>query len=120
VTAIPFGINTPTIFAYIILIMVPVYERTRDANLAWHIGIFASLVSGAVQTASAFLRRLAAAPRTPLAALLSPLAGLAMGVPVSGLYFGIFQIPEVALLPALILLTTYASRMRLPLHIPSG
>jgi AGZA family xanthine/uracil permease-like MFS transporter len=119
VTAIPFGVNTPTIFAYILLIMVPVYERTHDANLAWHIGIFASLVSGAVQTASAFcidwLRR-----TTPLAALLCPLAGLAMAFLCLGFIFGIFQIPAVALLPAVILLATYASRMRLPWRIPSG
>ena len=119
VTAIPFGINTPTIFAYIFLIMLPVYERTHDATLAWHMGIFASLVSGAVQAASAFctdwLRR-----TTPLAALLSPLAGLAMAFLCLGFIFGIFQIPQVALLPAVILLGVYTSRMRLPLRIPAG
>jgi AGZA family xanthine/uracil permease-like MFS transporter len=119
VTAIPFGVNTPTIFAYILLIMLPVYERTHDANLAWHMGIFASLVSGVVQSASAFcidwLRR-----ATPLAALLSPLAGLALAFLCLGFIFGIFQIPAVALLPAVILLTLYASRVRLPWRIPSG
>ena len=119
VTAIPFGINTPTIFAYISLIMLPVYERTHDANLAWQMGIFASLVSGIVQSVSAFcidwLRR-----TTPLAALLCPLAGLAMAFLCLGFIFGIFQIPAVALLPAVILLATYASRMRLPWRIPSG
>jgi adenine/guanine/hypoxanthine permease len=119
VTAIPFGVNTPTIFAYILLIMLPVYERTHDANLAWHMGIFASLVSGVVQSASAFcidwLRR-----ATPLAALLSPLAGLALAFLCLGFIFGIFQIPAVALLPAVILLTMYASRVRLPWRIPSG
>jgi adenine/guanine/hypoxanthine permease len=119
VTAIPFGINTPTIFAYISLIMLPVYERTHDANLAWHMGIFASLVSGVVQSVSAFcidwLRR-----TTPLAALLCPLAGLAMAFLCLGFIFGIFQIPAVALLPAVILLAMYASRMRLPWRIPSG
>lgn len=118
-TAIPFGINTPTIFAYISLIMLPVYERTHDANLAWQMGIFASLVSGIVQSISAFcidwLRR-----TTPLAALLCPLAGLAMAFLCLGFIFGIFEIPAVALLPAVILLATYASRMRLPWRIPSG
>jgi adenine/guanine/hypoxanthine permease len=118
VTAIPFGINTPTIFAYISLIMVPVYLRTHDATLAWHMGIFASLLSGVVQTVSAFcidwLRR-----STPLAALLSPLAGLAMAFLCLGFVFGIFENPAVALLPAVIILATYASRMRLPLRIPS-
>ncbi|HWF12767.1 MAG TPA: hypothetical protein VG272_03455 [Candidatus Acidoferrales bacterium] len=119
VTAIPFGINTPTIFAYISLIMLPVYERTHDANLAWQMGIFASLVSGIVQSVSAFcidwMRR-----TTPLAALLCPLAGLAMAFLCLGFIFGIFEIPAVALLPAVILLATYASKMKLPWRIPSG
>jgi adenine/guanine/hypoxanthine permease len=119
VTAIPFGVNTPTIFAYISLIMVPVYDRTHDPTLAWHMGIFASLVSGVVQTVSSFcinwLRR-----TTPLAALLCPLAGLAMAFLCLGFVFGIFQVPAVALLPAIILLATYASRIRLPLRIPAG
>jgi AGZA family xanthine/uracil permease-like MFS transporter len=119
VTAIPFGINTPTVFAYISLIMLPVYQQTHDANLAWHMGIFATLVSGIVQSASAFcidwLRR-----TTPLAALLSPLAGLALAFLCLGFVFGIFQIPAVALVPAVILLAMYASRVRLPWRIPSG
>jgi len=119
VTAIPFGVNTPTIFAYIALIMVPVYNRTHDATLAWHMGIFASLVSGVVQSVSSlcinWLRR-----TTPLAALLSPLAGLSMAFLCLGFVFGIFQVPAVALLPAIILLATYASRIRLPLRIPAG
>ena len=119
VTAIPFGVNTPTIFAYISLIMVPVYNRTHDATLAWHMGIFASLVSGVVQSVSSFcvnwLRR-----TTPLAALLCPLAGLAMAFLCLGFVFGIFQAPAVALLPAIILLVGYASRIRLPLRIPAG
>jgi len=119
VTAIPFGVNTPTIFAYISLIMVPVYNRTHDATLAWHMGIFASLVSGVVQSISSFcvnwLRR-----TTPLAALLCPLAGLAMAFLCLGFVFGIFQAPAVALLPAIILLAAYASRIRLPLRIPAG
>jgi adenine/guanine/hypoxanthine permease len=119
VTAIPFGINTPTIFAYVSLIMLPIYERTHDSALAWRMGVLASLLSGAIQTASAFcinwLRR-----TTPLAALLSPLAGLALAFLCLGFVFGIFQSPQVALLPAVILLTIYASRLRLPWRIPAG
>src|SRR5262245_51459560 len=30
VTALPFGINTPSLFAYIFLIMGPIYQETRD------------------------------------------------------------------------------------------
>jgi len=113
VTAIPFGVNTPTIFAYVFLIMGPVYARTHDATLAWHAGIFASLISGVVQTAGAFgtdwLRR-----HTPRAALLCPLAGLALAYLCLGFIFGVFQHPAVALLPMIVLFTLYGSRLRLP------
>jgi AGZA family xanthine/uracil permease-like MFS transporter len=117
VTAIPFGVNTPTIFAYVFLIMGPVYARTHDATLAWHAGIFASLLSGVIQTAGAFgtdwLRR-----HTPRAALLCPLAGLALAYLCLGFVFGVFQQPAVALLPMMVLFTLYASRLKLPGRIP--
>ncbi len=119
VTAIPFGVNTPTIFAYVFLIMGPIYVRTHDANLAWRAGIFASLFSGIVQTAGAFctdwLRR-----NTPRAALLSPLAGLALAYLCLGFVFGVFQQAAIGLLPMLILFTLYGSHLRLPYRVPPG
>ncbi len=119
VTAIPFGINTPTIFAYVFLIMGPIYARTHDAVFAWHAGLFASLVSGMVQTAGAWctdwLRR-----NTPRAALLAPLAGLALAYLCLGFIFGIFQQPAIALFPLLLLLTLYGSHLRLPFRLPAG
>jgi adenine/guanine/hypoxanthine permease len=119
VTAIPFGINTPTIFAYVFLIMGPIYTRTHDATLAWHAGLFASLTSGIVQTAGSFccdwLRR-----NTPRAALLSPLAGLALAYLCLGFVFGIFQQPAIALLPMLVLFTLYGSHLKLPFRLPPG
>jgi AGZA family xanthine/uracil permease-like MFS transporter len=119
VTAIPFGVNTPTIFAYVFLIMGPIYTRTHDANLAWHAGIFASMMSGLVQTAGAFctdwLRR-----NTPRAALLAPLAGLALAYLCLGFIFGVFAQPAIALLPMLVLLTLYGSHLKLPFRLPPG
>ena len=119
VTAIPFGVNTPTIFAYISLIMLPVYQRTHDPWLTWQVGIFASFVSGLLQTAGAFctdwMRRY-----VPRAALLCPLAGIAMAFLCLGFIFGVFQTPEVALLPAVMIMTVYASRLRLPWRLPVG
>jgi adenine/guanine/hypoxanthine permease len=119
VTAIPFGVNTPTVFAYIFLIMLPVYQRTHDAHLAWQAGVFASFASGVVQTLGAFcthwLRE-----HTPRAALLCPLAGIALAYLCLGFIFGVFDKPAVALFPAIVLLVVYASRMRLPWRIPGG
>jgi len=117
VTAIPFGINTPTIFAYVFLVMGPVYLRTHDANLAWHAGIFASLISGVIQTAGAYctdwLRR-----NTPRAALLSPLAGLALAFLCLGFIFGVFQQAAIALLPMVVLFALYGSHLKLPYRLP--
>ena len=118
VTAIPFGVNAPTIFAYIFLIMEPVYLRTHDATLTWQVGVFACLLSGIVQTAGAFctdwLRR-----STPRAALLCPLAGIALAFLCLGFIFGVFQTPAIGILPMVILFALYASHLRLPFRIPA-
>jgi len=119
VTAIPFGVNTPTIFAYVFLIMGPVYTRTHSGEMAWLAGIFASFCSGVVQTLGAFgtdwLRR-----HTPRAALLCPLAGLALAYLCLGFIFGVFDQAAIALLPMMVLFTLYGSRLRLPWRIPPG
>src|ERR1700728_872065 len=119
VTAIPFGVNAPTIFIYVALIMQPVYERTHDPNLAWQAGVFASFLSGVIQTAGAFctdwLRR-----TTPRAALLSPLAGTAMAYLCLDFVLRVFQTPELGLLPAIIVLAIFSARIRLPFRIPGG
>jgi len=118
VTAIPFGVNAPTIFAYIFLIMEPVYRRTHDPNLAWQVGVFACLLSGVVQTAGAFctdwLRR-----STPRAALLCPLAGIALAFLCLGFIFGVFQTPAIGIVPMVILFALYGSKMKLPWRIPA-
>jgi adenine/guanine/hypoxanthine permease len=112
-TAIPFGINAPTIFAYVYLIMAPVYARTHSSALAWQAGVFASLISGIVQTLGAFctdwLRRY-----TPRAALLCPLAGLALAYLCLGFVFGVFGRASVALVPMLILFTLYGANLKIP------
>jgi AGZA family xanthine/uracil permease-like MFS transporter len=117
VTAIPFGVNAPTIFVYIALIMQPVYERTHDPNLAWQAGVFASFLSGVIQSVGAFctdwLRR-----STPRAALLSPLAGTAMAFLCLDFVLRIFQTPQLGVLPGILILAIFCSRIRLPLRIP--
>lgn len=119
VTAIPFGVNAPTIFAYVFLIMGPVYLRTHSGYAAWQAGVFASFVSGIVQTAGAFctdwLRR-----HTPLAALLCPLAGLALAYLCLGFVFGVFAQASIALFPMIVLFSLYGSRLKLPGRIPPG
>lgn len=49
VTALPYGINTPSLLVYIFFVMVPVYNRTGDPETAWRMGLFACLGSGAIE-----------------------------------------------------------------------
>jgi AGZA family xanthine/uracil permease-like MFS transporter len=119
VTALPYGINTPSVVAYIFLIMGPIYQDTKNATLAWQAGLFACFLSGVMETLGAFvgdwLRR-----HTPRAALLSALAGIAITFIAMGFVFQIFATPSIALLPMMLILLTYASRIRLPLGLPGG
>jgi AGZA family xanthine/uracil permease-like MFS transporter len=119
ITALPFGINTPSVIAFIFLIMGPVYQETKNATLAWQAGLFACFLNGIMETAGAFcgdwLRR-----HTPRAALLSALAGVAITFIAMGFVFQIFAMPIVAMLPMMLILVNYASRAKLPFNIPGG
>ena len=119
VTALPYGINTPSLIAYIFLIMGPVYRETGDSTLAWQMGLFACLVSGLMETGGAFiadwLRR-----NTPRAALLSALAGIAITFISMPFVFQIFSNPVIALLPTMVILIAYASRTKMPFGLPGG
>ena len=119
VTAMPYGINTVSLFAYIVFIMAPIYRETHDAELAWKAGIFACFVSGVMELIGAFVgdwvRR-----HTPRAALLSALAGIAITFIAMGFVFQIFATPALGLLPMLLILICYGSKLKLPLGLPAG
>lgn len=119
VTALPFGINTLSLIAYIFLIMGPIYRETKNPTLVWQAGLFACVMSGILETLGAFvggwLRR-----HTPRAALLSSLAGVAITFIAMGFVFQIFASPAIALVPMLLILATYGGRIRLPLGLPGG
>ncbi len=119
VTALPYGINTPSVLAYVFLIMGPVYQESGNPTLAWQAGLFACGLSGVMETLGAFggdwLRR-----HTPRAALLSALAGIAITFIAVGFVFQIFARPAIAILPMMLILVAYASRVKLPFGIPGG
>ncbi len=119
VTALPYGINTVSLLAFIFLIMGPIYQATGNPTLAWQAGLLACLLNGLMEVGFAFcgdwIRR-----HTPRAALLSALAGIAITFIAMGFVFQIFASPLIALLPMLLILFTYASRSRLPLGLPGG
>jgi AGZA family xanthine/uracil permease-like MFS transporter len=62
VTALPYGINTPSLFAYVFLVMGPIYQETGNPTLVWQVGLFACLMSGLMEMAGAFVGDWCSAP----------------------------------------------------------
>ena len=125
-TALPYGINTPSVFAFALFVMGPVYRMNEAglgpdaaADLAWKAGMLACLVSGVIEFLGAFfaekLRRI-----TPRAALLGVLAGVGIALIASDFAFKIYTKPMVGLLPLGILLLAYFGRFRFPFGLPGG
>ena len=119
VTALPYGINTVSLIAFVFLIIAPIYFETKDPTLAWQAGLFACLVSAVLECIGVFvgdwLRR-----HTPRAALLSSLAGIAITFISMGFVFQIFAMPAIAVVPALFVIIVYGGQIRLPLGLPGG
>jgi AGZA family xanthine/uracil permease-like MFS transporter len=119
VTALPYGINTVSLMAFIFLIMGPIYQETRNATLAWQAGLLACFLNGIMEVICAFfgdwVRR-----HTPRAAMLSALAGIAITFIAMGFVFQIFASPMIALLPMLVILFAYGSQAKLPFRVPAG
>jgi AGZA family xanthine/uracil permease-like MFS transporter len=119
VTALPYGINTVSLFAFIFFIMLPIYQETKDPVWAWKVGLVACFLNGVIEIAAAFVadrvRRV-----TPRAALLSALAGIAITFIAMDFTFRIFAQPLVALLPMALIFVAYFSHQKLPLGLPGG
>ena len=118
-TALPYGINTPSVIAYVIFIMGPVYRMTGDGHMAWMAGLMACLVSGIVEFLGAFfaerLRRI-----TPRAALLGVLAAIGITFIAADFALRIYTRPLVGLLPLAFLLLAYFARFKFPWRLPGG
>ena len=56
VTALPYGINTVSLFAFIFFIMMPIYHETKDPVWAWKVGLVACFLNGVIEIAGASLR----------------------------------------------------------------
>jgi AGZA family xanthine/uracil permease-like MFS transporter len=119
VTAQPFGLNTPTVFLFLYLVMYPVYVRTRDPELAWKVGVAACFLSGVIEAAGAFVGR-TLQRITPRAALLATLAGAALAYIALLPTLDLFARPVVGLVPLAVILLGYFAHIRLPLNLPAG
>jgi len=119
VTALPYGINTPSVLVYIFFIIKPAYDQTGDPVFAWKMGVLACLGSGLIELVGSFFGGLIR-KSTPRAALLTTLAGISIGFIAMEFALMIYQKPIIGLLPLALVLIGLFSRVRLPSGIPSG
>ena len=125
VCALPYGINTVSLFAHVFLVMLPAKLAAEaagasdPAQVAWHAGLVACFGSGAIEllgsTISERVRR-----STPRAALLSTLAGIALTFIAIGFLFRAYARPIIGLGTLAIILLVYIGRVRFRGGLPGG
>ncbi|MGH7392437.1 MAG: MFS transporter [Candidatus Rokuibacteriota bacterium] len=119
VTAMPFGIDTPTLFAMVFGVLGPVKMATGDPVLAWKVGMGVTIAIGVVKTALAFAgdwtRRV-----VPRAALLGSIAGVAVLLIAFLPALGLFRDPLVGLVALTVLLLALMAGVRMPLNVPGA
>ena len=127
VCALPYGVNTVSLFAFVLLVMAPAkfaaeasgQSPTEAAYTAWRVGIVACFGSGLIEFFGSFvatpLRRF-----TPRAALLSTLSGIALGFIAMPFLFRTFERPVVGFTTLGVILITYFGAVRFRGGIPGG
>jgi AGZA family xanthine/uracil permease-like MFS transporter len=125
VCALPYGINTVSLFAHVFLVMLPARTMAAaagaadPARVAWQAGLFATFCSGIIELAAApIAERIRKA--TPRAALLSTLAGIALSFISLGFLYRTFARPLIGLSTLAIVMLTYFGRVRFKGRLPGG
>src|SRR5437867_1715902 len=125
VCALPYGINTVSLFAHVFLVMLPATALAQKAGapdparVAWQAGVVATLGFGVIEIGGAFVAE-RVRKVTPRAALLSTLAGIALSFISLGFLFRTFARPLVGLTTLGIVMMTYFGRVRFKGGIPGG
>ena len=119
VTAMPFGIDTPTLFAMVFGVLGPVKVATGDPVLAWKVGMAVTLAIGIVKCALSFAgdwaRRV-----VPRAALLGSIAGVSILLIAFLPTLKILRDPMVGLVALVVLLLALLGGVRMPFGVPGA
>jgi AGZA family xanthine/uracil permease-like MFS transporter len=119
VTAMPFGIDTPTVFAMVFGVLGPVMVVTGDPVLAWKVGMAVTVAIGTIKTALSFAgdwtRRV-----VPRAALLGSIAGVAILLIAYLPALKVFREPLTGMVALVILLLGLMGGVRMPLGVPAA
>lgn len=119
VTAMPFGLDTPSLFGIVFGVLGPALLATRDPVLAWKIGMAVTVAMGVIKLACAFagdwVRRV-----VPRAALLGSIAGVAILLIAFLPSLRIFGDPLVGVVSLVVLLAGLVGGVRMPWGLPGA
>jgi AGZA family xanthine/uracil permease-like MFS transporter len=119
VTAMPFGIDTPSLFGVTFGVIGPTMVLTGDPVLAWKVGMGTTVAMGIAKVVLSFagewVRR-----AVPRAGLLGSIAGVAILLIAFLPTLRVFADPLVGLVSLGIILVTFVGRIALPFRIPGA
>jgi AGZA family xanthine/uracil permease-like MFS transporter len=125
VTAMPFGLDTPSTIGMALLVLGPAFVKFRAAGLdptsaglhTWYLGMAATASMGVIKLILSFAGR-AVRRAIPMAGLLGSLAGIALTLIGFFPMVGLFQFPVVGLLTLGLVLYALVAKGPIPLRMP--
>jgi adenine/guanine/hypoxanthine permease len=119
VTAMPLGLNAPSVFGMTFAVIGPAYLATHDAMLAWEIGMAVTVLAGVFKIALSFAGN-AVRSVVPRAALLGSIGGAGLALIGVLPLLKVFADPVPGLLALSLLLVTLVGRIHLPRKFPEA
>lgn len=119
VTAMPLGLDTPSLFGVALGIIGPTFKDTGNALLAWKVGMASVVIMGIVKIiASFFGEKIREA--VPRAGLLGSIAGIAILLIAFLPLLKIFEHPVSGLISFSVVFLTLIARVKLPYGFPGA
>ncbi|POS20017.1 xanthine permease [Escherichia coli] len=119
VTALPSGPSAPSIFTVTFLVLMPVYQQTKDANFAIQIGLVWCFVEALILVGGSFLGE-TIRKMIPRTVLLSCLSGLGLLLLAMNPMLQAFEAPTVSFIVLLLIFINWFGKKPIFPHIPTG
>ena len=119
VTALPYGPSVPHMFIVVFVVMLPAYLISKDALLAWKLGLVWAFIVGLIVLLGAFVGP-TIRKYTPRAAMLGTLAGISVAFISMRPAYQMFDGAWIGLICFMIILLNWVGNVRLPFGVPGG
>ncbi len=119
ITAMPLGIDTPSLFAFTFGIIGPAFLFLHDAVLAWKVSMAVIVLIGLFKIAFSLAGE-KIRYWVPRAGLLGPITAIALSLIAFFPMLKIFHQPLVGFISLTIILVTIVGKVRFPLNIPGA